>query len=110
MALDVGTLANQMLGAALPILKKNAQDAESFAKTEFTKIAQTIVSIGEQLAAGQINQQQAGLLLDMQSSASRSVLLCLQGLSLLMAEEAVNAALSVVKTVVNTALKFPLIA
>jgi hypothetical protein len=38
------------------------------------------------------------------------VLLCLQGLSLLMAEEAVNAALSVVKTVVNTALKFPLIA
>jgi hypothetical protein len=55
MALDVGTLASQMLGAALPILKKGAQDAESFAKTEFTKIAQTIVSIGEQLAAGQID-------------------------------------------------------
>ena len=110
MALDVGTLANNMLAAALPILKKGAQDAESFAKTEFAKIAQTIVSIGEQVAAGQINQQQAGLLLDMQTSASRNVLLCLEGLALLAVEEAINAALAVVKTAVNTALKFPLIA
>ena len=110
MALDVGTLATQMLGAALPILKKDAQDAESFAKTEFTKIAQTIVSIGEQLTAGQINQQQAGLLLDMQTSASRNVLLTLQGLALLAVEAAINAALSVVKTAVNTALGFALIA
>jgi hypothetical protein len=56
MALDVENLASQMLGAALPILEKDAEDAESFAKTEFTKIAQTIVSIGEQLAAGEIDQ------------------------------------------------------
>ncbi len=110
MALDVGTLASQMLGAALPILKKDAQDAESFAKTEFTKIAQTIVSIGEQVASGQINQQQAGLLLDMQTSASRNVLLTLQGLALLAVEEAINAALAVVKTAVNTAVGFALIA
>jgi hypothetical protein len=110
MALDVGTLATQMLSAALPILKKDAQDAESFAKTEFTKIAQTIVSIGEQVASGQINQQQAGLLLDMQTSASRNVLLTLQGLALLAVEEAINAALDVVKTAVNTALGFALIA
>jgi hypothetical protein len=110
MALDVGTLAAQMLGAALPILKKDAQDAESFAKTEFTKIAQTIVSIGEQVATGQINEQQAGLLLDMQTSASRNVLLTLQGLALLAVEEAINAALDVVKTAINTALGFALIA
>lgn len=110
MALDAGALADQMLGAALPILRKGAQDAESFAKTEFTKIAQTIVSIGEQVAAGQINQQQASLLLDMQTSASRNVLLCLQGLALLAVEEAINAALGVVKAAVNTGLRFPLIA
>jgi len=110
MALDVGTLASQMLAAALPVLKEGAQDAESFAKTEFTKIAQTIVSIGEQLAAGQINKQQAGLLLDMQTSASRNVFLTLEGLALLAVEEAINAALGVVKTAVNTALGFALIA
>ncbi len=110
MALDIQTLATQMLAAALPILKKDAQNAESFAKTEFTKIAQTIVSIGEQVAVGQINQEQAGLLLEMQTSASRNVLLTLQGLGLLAVEAAINAALDVVKGAVNGALKFPLIA
>jgi hypothetical protein len=46
----------------------------------------------------------------MQTSASRNVLLTLQGLALLAVEEAINAALDVVKTAVNTALRFPLIA
>lgn len=45
----------------------------------------------------------------MQKSASRSVLLTVKGLSLLAAEEAINAALAVVRTVVNTAVKFTLI-
>jgi hypothetical protein len=110
MALDVEGLATQMLGAALPILKKNAQNARSFARVEFAKIAQTIVSIADQLATGEINQQQAVLLLSMQTSASRNVLLTLQGLALLAVEEAINAALGVVKTVVNTAVGFSLIA
>ena len=108
-ALDVKTLAAQMLAAALPILKSGASDAESFAKMEFTKIAQTIVSIGEQLASGQINQQQAELLLDMQKSASQNVLLTLKGLALVTVEQAINAALNVVKTAVNTALGIALL-
>lgn len=109
MSLDVQSLASQMLGAALPILKQDAQDAESFAKTEFTKIAQTIASIGEQLTAGQINQQQATLLLDMQTTASRNVLLTLQGLALLAAEAAINAALGAIKGAVNMAVGFALV-
>lgn len=109
MPLDAGALASQMLGAALPILKKNSEDAQSFARIEFTKIAQTIASIQEMLAAGQINQQQAILLLEMQKSASRSVLLTVRGLALLAAEEAINAALNVIKGVVNAAVKFPLV-
>jgi len=69
MELDAEALAKQMLGAALPILRKEAVDSQSFAEVEFTKIAQTIVSIQKMLAEGQINQQQATLLLDMQKSA-----------------------------------------
>ncbi len=89
---------------------RSCSEQESFAKTEFTKIAQTIVAIGEQVSIGQINEQQAGLLLQMQTSASRNVLLTLEGLALLAVEEAINAALAVVKTAVNTALGFSLIA
>lgn len=109
MSLDVEALASQMLAAALPILKQGAENAGTFAKTEFTKIAQTIVSVGEQFAAHEINEQEAGLLLDMQKKASQNVLLALQGLGLLAVEGAINAALGVVKTAVNTALKFALI-
>jgi hypothetical protein len=108
-ALDVQSLATQMLAVAVPMLKKDAQDAESFAKAEFTKIAQTIASIGEQLAANQINQQQAVLLLNMQKLASQNVLLTLQGLALLAVEAAINAALGAIKSAVNTALGFALI-
>jgi hypothetical protein len=54
--------------------------------------------IGEQVVNGQINEQQAGLLLAMQTGASRNVLLTLQGLALLAVEEAINAALNVVKS------------
>jgi hypothetical protein len=46
----------------------------------------------------------------MQTHASKNVLLTLQGLSLLGAEAAVNAALGAVKTAVNTAVGFALIA
>ena len=109
MSLNAKALLQQMLAAAVPILTTHAKDAEAFASIEFKKIADTIVSIQVMLQAGQINDQQAGLLLEMQRSASRSVLLTLKGLSLLTAEEAINAALSVVRTVVNTAVKFPLI-
>jgi hypothetical protein len=110
MALDVQALATQMLEVALPLLQKDAKDAAALAKTEFTKIAQTIVGIEEQLATGQINQQQAVLYLDMQENWSQSTLLCLQGLALLAVESAINAALGVIKTAVNTAVGFALIA
>lgn len=110
MTLKVDTLAKQMLGAALPILKEHARDADSFARTEFSKVALTIVSIQEQLASGQINPLQAELLLEMQRIASRTVLLALKGMALLTAEEAMNAALNVVKTAVNSAVGFALIA
>ncbi|HZT36010.1 MAG TPA: hypothetical protein VFA15_08820 [Nitrososphaera sp.] len=109
MAIDVQSLASEMLGAALPILKKDADDAESFAKVEFTKIAQTIASIGGQLATNQITERQAVLLLNMQKLASQNVLLTLEGLGLLAVEAAINAALGVVRSTVNTAVGFALL-
>jgi len=113
--LDVQSLASQMLSAALPILKKGVTDIQTFAKSEFTLIAQRIVSIGEQLAEGKaglpggINEEQARLLLDMQKNASRSTLLTVEGLGLLMVEQAINAALGAVRKAVNAALGIALL-
>ncbi len=58
MELDAEALAKQMLGAALPILKKNAEDAQSFAQIEFTKIAHDCFDPGN--AGGGSNQPAAG--------------------------------------------------
>jgi hypothetical protein len=110
MALDIEKLGADMLAAALPLLGKAGKDAASFAKIEFTKIAHTIVAIGDDLAAKRIDGQQAELLLDMQKLASRNVLLTIEGLGLLAVEAALNAALKVIKAAVNTALGIILIA
>jgi hypothetical protein len=107
--LSAGQLAKDMLAAALTVLRDKAPEARDFAKVEFRKIADTIVSIERLHGEGRITKQQAGLLLDMQKNASRSVLLALEGLGLLAAEAAINAALGVVRSAVNGVLGFALV-
>lgn len=109
MALDFNQLFDAMFKAAAGTLKDSLPDIESFAKTEFQKLAHTLVSIGEQLAGGEINPEQAGLLLDMQKNATSAVLTAVAGLGILAAEAAINAALDAVKGIVNSAVKFTLL-
>jgi hypothetical protein len=109
MALDVQKLATTMFDAAAGVLKVKAPGILSYAKGEFQKIALTIATIESERAAGQITDDQANILLDMQTSASRSVLLTASGLALLDAEAAINAALDAVKPIVNAALGFALL-
>lgn len=107
--LDIEALVGEMAGAAAGVLKQKWPDAKSFAQGEFRKIVQTIENIGTQLAAGEINTAQAELLLDMQKNASRSVLLTVEGLGILAVEEAINAALDVIKGAANKAIGFALL-
>jgi len=107
---DIQSIVAQMLAAAANVLQSKFPAIKSFATTEFQKIAQTIVSIGEQVASGEITQDQAALLLDMQENASRAVLAASEGMTLILAEQAINAALGVIKGIVNTTVGFTLIA
>src|SRR5215510_7494428 len=109
MALDIEDLAKKMLDAALPVLTDKAPGIGAYAAGEFKKIAQTIATIESEQAQGQITEEQASILLEMQKGASRSVLLTAAGLSLLVVEKALNAALDVVRAAVNTAVKFALV-
>lgn len=107
--LNINQLVKDMLAAAATVLKKKWGDAKPFAQLEFQKIAHTIVLIGEMRASGEINDKHALLLLDMQKNASRSVLLTIEGLGILAAEQAINAALAAVSKTVNTAVGFTLL-
>lgn len=109
MALNVASLASSMLAAAKGSVTTGWNTLAPFAQTQFTNIAQQIVDIEAQLAAGSITQAQASLLLDMQKNASRAALLSVEGIGLLTAQNAINAALGAVATAVNGALGFALL-
>jgi hypothetical protein len=109
MTLNVASLATSMLAAAKGSVTTGWTTLAPFAQTQFTNIAQQIVDIDAQLAAGSITQAQASLLLDMQKNASRAALLSAEGIGLLTAQNAINAALGAVATAVNGALGFALL-
>jgi hypothetical protein len=103
MGLDLDKIAKDMFVAAFGVLKERAPKMRPIVEAEFKKIAQTLALVEAELGAGEISREEAALLIDMQKSATRSVLLMSQGLSLLVAEQAINTALDVVRTAVNTA-------
>ena len=109
MNLDIAAMVETMWSAAKGPLGNAAATAEPFAKTQFTNIAQTCASIASGVALLEIDQQQAALLLDMQKHAAENALLATEGLALIAAEAAINAALGAVAGLVNGAVGFNLI-
>ena len=109
MALDMGELAAKMFGAASNVLTGEAPEVLEYAKGEMEKIARRIVEIGvmpidENTPALALN------LLKQQKLSSEQLLITVQGLSKQVAQDAINAALGVVSSTVNSALGFALLA
>ena len=109
MAIDTDALTNEMFNAAFGVLKGRAPSISTYVRGECAKIAQTFATIQSGVRAGEISAEEAIVLLDMQKSAARTVLLSAEGLGMLAVEQAINTALDEVKSVVNAALGFALI-
>lgn len=109
MALSASQLGKDIVAAFKGVFKKKWPEIKEYGETEAKKIAQTLVMIEALKASGKINEEQAALYLDMQKNASRIVLLAIEGLGILAAEAAINAALDAVKESVNTAIGFTLL-
>lgn len=106
---DVERTAEAMAAAIVASLKKDLPLAQDYATVESRKIAATIAHIGELYVARKIDKTTTRLLLDMQEHASRAVLLTIEGLGVVAAEKAINAALAVVAQAVNKAIGFALL-
>lgn len=65
--------------------------------------------IEDEVLAGRMSLNKARLHLEMQKDTAITVLLTVQGLNLIAVEQAINAALNVIKDTVNAALKLPLL-
>jgi len=109
MGMKVSSLVKDMLAAAKGEVSERWPDVKIYAETEAKKLAQTLVMIEKLKVAGQISKKQADILLDMQKQTSRVVLLTIEGLSLLAAEAAVNAAIKSIQDTVNTSIGWKLI-
>lgn len=107
-AIDVDDLLQKMAAAASGVLKKKWSTAKGYAQGEFKKIGDSLAFIAVEVAAGRMTQEQARLHIKLQRNASQQVLMMVEGLSILAAEEAINAALDVIRQTVNTALGFVL--
>jgi transcription initiation factor IIE alpha subunit len=107
--INVSDLVKKMSEAAGKVLKDKWPEAKTYAEMEFKKLGETIVAIQKAKLAGEIDEEDARILIDMQKNAMRSVMLAVEGLGIIAVETAINSALGVVRKTVNTALGWPLL-
>lgn len=107
--IDAQALFTDMFQAAKLAAGEGWDDIRATVKIEFKAVAKRIKEIAKAYAADQINKQTARLLMKMVRNNVVSALALTTNLVLITAEKIVNAALKVVKEVVNTAIGFVLV-
>jgi hypothetical protein len=109
MSLDLEQLTQTMISAAKGQVADNWPQIKDYAEQEAKKLAENFVLIEKMKLTQSVSDEQAELMYQMQKNATKSVLLAVQGMTTLMAEQALNAALDAVKETVNGALNFTLL-
>jgi hypothetical protein len=102
--IDYSELVKKMLDAAKGVLSEHWNEARPYAEKEFSSLAANVKLIASLKAEDKITEEQARLYMDIQKSSIRVVLLTIQGLGILAVESAINAALDIIRSTVNTAI------
>jgi hypothetical protein len=102
-------LKTTIFGAAQSELNGKPQVIINYLKTEGEKLAITLVMIANGVADGSITQDEAPILLNQQKQAALSVMTAAEGMSIVVAQNAINSILNSVKQLVNSKLPFPLL-
>jgi len=107
--IDVQQILPGMIAAAKGVFDKKWPVIKDYAEAGLEKLARTLAQIEALKLSGQISDAEASVLFEMQKNTARAVMLTLEGMSLLLVEGAINAALAAVKDTINTALGFALL-
>lgn len=102
--INMEKLVKDMAGAATGVLKEKWPSVKTYAEAEFKKLGETVIAVQKSKLLGNITEEEARLLLEMQKNAMRSVFLTVEGLGIIAVEEAINAAIAVVRSTINTAI------
>ena len=109
MALNIQDLLGPMLDAAKIVVGKQWPNVQNYTETEMKKFGEKILEIEKMKLEGTTTDERAKLLLNIQVNASKTVLLAVKGITKIMAEQAINAALGAIRDVVNKAIGFSLL-
>lgn len=102
--IDADKTAKKMIEAAHGVLAEHWQDVEKFAESESRKFMQHMAEIALWKEAGEITKDQAQALCALHQRSMKMVYTSLEGISLALAEKAVNAAIDVIRKTVNAAV------
>ena|SRR5436309_14964735 len=103
MALDVGALVNQMLGAGKAVLDKDLKAMGGFSQAQLEAIAQQANLIAQGTLDGSIDADMRAYLLQSIEEMTRSFVNTLAGLAVVTAEQLWNGIVGVVWGAINKA-------
>ncbi len=102
--LDIAQVVNDMLQAALPHLAKGGRQASAFASHEFQQYIANVEHVQTMVEQGKVTDQEAQFLVDQYKASMKAVLLAVEGLGLVAAQNAINAAIDTLNGALNSAL------
>lgn len=106
---DLGALLSDMIDATQRTITANWSGLKPFVESESRHILESIRLIAGLKEKGSITEEQAALHMEIQLETYKSLLLTVQGIRKVQAENAVNAGLGVIRDTVNRLLGWALL-
>lgn len=107
--IDIKELAREMLSASKDVLKKEWKQVAPIAEIHIKTIIHNLEQIAELKLNKKITEEQAKLHLTIQKESFKTILLSFEGIGIITAEKAINAALNVIRTSVNRTIGWRLL-
>jgi hypothetical protein len=107
--LKLGETKASMIVGVKNVIKDGWPQVKNFAEVEMKLLAQSIIEINSLAVSKKISKAEARSLMRQHKNATTAVLAGIEGMSILLAEQAVNAALSAIRDAVNTAAGFKIV-
>ena len=98
------SILDEMSSAAKNVFKTKWKKVKPLTELQLKSIIHNLEQIAELKLKGKITEEQAKLHFTIQKESIRTILLSFEGIGIVTAEEAINSALSSVKTIVNKAI------
>lgn len=108
-SINIAGIVKDMLAAAKPVLEGYWKEVKPFVEKESKSFAQNLAMIAKLKIQGKMTREEALLHIEIQKNSFRTVLTAVQGLGLLAVENALNAAIGVIRKAVNTAIGWTLL-